>query len=405
MPATAEDSIVTGVPANVQVSGIPRPMAYRRTRWGKDPFALCSYSTLPHGATAKDRKRIRKPLGDVVYFAGEHVSKDFPAMVHGALVTGRQAAAKILKTGAKRVGVVGAGMAGMGAARDLVDGGCAVEVFEARDRIGGRTWTDHSLGVPMDMGASWIHGPKGNPLTPLAKKAGAVRVKTDYEDFYALTPEGDALGEGEIPDWTWEYFEVDQNYGMSRAKLSKEAFEEGEDLPGKDTVFPRGYASLFPTLLGGYEINLNYAVEAVEWGADGATLVVGGEAHAFDAVIVTLPIGVLQAGTVRFDPPLPNEKQDAIGKLGLGLLNKLYLKFDRPFWDVDKPWIMLGAKTPRPFSSWFNFTYVTGAPVLCAFLGADQAWDWEEKSDAEVLQRALETLAGMYSKGGANAGA
>jgi monoamine oxidase len=402
---TAEESIVTEIPADVHVTGIPRPVAYRRTRWGKDPYALCSYSALIEGATAEDRQIIRKPMGDVVFFAGEHVADDFPAMVHGALITGQEAAASVLKTKAKRIGIIGAGMSGMGAARDLVDAGRHVEVFEARDRIGGRTWTDHSLGIPMDMGASWIHGPKGNPLTKLAKKAGAVRVKTEYEDVYGLTPDGDNIADDDIADWVWEAFAVDQNYGMSRAKLSEEAFEEGEDLPGTDVVFPRGYESLFPNLTKGYEVTLNQVVEAVEWGDDGARLVIDGQAHAFDAVIVTVPIGVLQAGHLRFDPALPNDKQDAIGKLGLGLLNKLYLKFDKPFWDVDKPWIMLAADKKLPFSSWFNFTYVTGAPVLCVFQGADQAWDWEEKSDAETLQCALDTLAGMYAKGGANAGA
>ncbi|MEM7733313.1 MAG: FAD-dependent oxidoreductase [Pseudomonadota bacterium] len=402
MPASADFS--TDIPEAVTVAGIPRPVAYLRTSWGQDPYALCSYSTLQKGARAKDRKIIRKPLGDVVFFAGEHVSKDFPAMVHGALITGQQAAKKVLKTKAKRVCVIGAGMAGMGAARDLVDAGREAEVFEARDRIGGRTWTDHSLGLPMDLGASWIHGPKGNPLTELAKSQGVVRVKTDYEDVHALTPEGDPVADDDIPDWVWEAFEVEQNYAMTREKLSEKAFDEGEDLPGMDVVFPRGYEALFPALTKGYEVKLNHPVEAVEWG-DGVSVTVDGRVHAFDAVIVTLPIGVLQAGHVRFDPPLPNDKQDAIGKLGLGLLNKLYIKFNKPFWDEDKPWIMLAADKQRPFSTWFNFTYVTGAPVLCAFTGADQAWDWEDKSDAAILQAALDTLSGMYAKGGANAGA
>ena len=403
MPAAAD--ISTDIPDAVKVAGIPRPVAYRRTCWGQDPYALCSYSTLQKGARAKDRKSIRKPLGDVVCFAGEHVSKDFPAMVHGALITGQQAAAKILKTRAKRVGIIGAGMAGMGAARDLVDAGISIEMFEARDRIGGRTWTDHALGLPMDMGASWIHGPKGNPLTKRAKAQGVVRVKTDYDDVYGLTPEGDAVAKDDIPAWVWEAFEVEQNYAMTREKLSEEAFEEGEDLPRMDVVFPRGYASLFPFLTEGYEVKLNHVVEAVEWSADHVNVVVDGTAHQFDAVIVTLPLGVLQAGHVLFDPPLPCDKQAAISRLGLGLLNKLYLKFNNAFWDEDKPWIMLAADKPRPFSTWFNVTYVTGAPVLCAFTGADQAWDWEEKSDAELLQGALDTLAGMYAKGGAHAGA
>src|SRR4030095_12987313 len=65
---------------------------------------------------------------------------------------------------AERVIVVGAGMAGLVAARLLHDSGFAVTVLEARKRIGGRTWTDDSLGAPLDLGGSWVHGVDGNPL-------------------------------------------------------------------------------------------------------------------------------------------------------------------------------------------------------------------------------------------------
>ncbi len=77
--------------------------------------------------------------------------------------------------------VLGAGMAGLGAARLLRDAGIAVTVIEARDRIGGRThtstlWPD----LPVDMGASWIHGTKGNPLTALAEELGLKITPTSY---------------------------------------------------------------------------------------------------------------------------------------------------------------------------------------------------------------------------------
>ena len=77
MVSPAEDRIQTDVPREVVTNGIPRPVAYRRTRWGKDPYALCSYTTLQKGATAKDRTRNRNPLGEVVIFAGEHGGEDF----------------------------------------------------------------------------------------------------------------------------------------------------------------------------------------------------------------------------------------------------------------------------------------------------------------------------------------
>ena len=77
--------------------------------------------------------------------------------------------------------VLGAGMAGLGAARLLHDAGARVTVIEARDRIGGRTHTSHLWpDLPVDMGASWIHGTKGNPLTALAKDSGLKVTPTTY---------------------------------------------------------------------------------------------------------------------------------------------------------------------------------------------------------------------------------
>ena len=73
---------------------------------------------------------------------------------------------------AERVIVLGAGMAGLAAARLLHDSGFSVIVLEARDRIGGRTWTDDRVGAPVDLGGSWVHGVVGNPLALWCDKLG-----------------------------------------------------------------------------------------------------------------------------------------------------------------------------------------------------------------------------------------
>ena len=81
--------------------------------------------------------------------------------------------------------VVGAGVAGLTAARSLRAAGLQVVVLEATDRVGGRLHSDRSLGVPFDIGASWIHGTDGNPVTALAEDAGALTVELDGEEVVA----------------------------------------------------------------------------------------------------------------------------------------------------------------------------------------------------------------------------
>ncbi len=69
--------------------------------------------------------------------------------------------------------VIGAGIAGLAAARTLHDQGRTVTVLEARPRIGGRVWTDRTTwpDQPVDLGASWIHGVRGNPISDLVEAA------------------------------------------------------------------------------------------------------------------------------------------------------------------------------------------------------------------------------------------
>ena len=71
----------------------------------------------------------------------------------------------------REVLVIGAGIAGLAAARDLAIDGYDVAILEARERIGGRIWTSHELGLPADLGASWIHGFEDNPIVQLALAA------------------------------------------------------------------------------------------------------------------------------------------------------------------------------------------------------------------------------------------
>ena len=86
--------------------------------------------------------------------------------------------------------VVGAGMAGLAAASRLKKEGAEVIVLEARDRAGGRVWTSRSLGLPVDLGASWIHGRRRNPLTDMAGELRVKTVPTDYGSVHLRDHDG-----------------------------------------------------------------------------------------------------------------------------------------------------------------------------------------------------------------------
>ena len=93
--------------------------------------------------------------------------------------------------------ILGAGIAGLAAARALVDEGRSVIILEARNRVGGRMWTDTSMGLPLDLGASWIHGVNGNPITKLAKQFGAKTVPTDDENGIVFRSDGSEMSDRE----------------------------------------------------------------------------------------------------------------------------------------------------------------------------------------------------------------
>ena len=94
--------------------------------------------------------------------------------------------------------VIGAGMAGIAAAQALRQRGLTVTILEARERVGGRVWTDRSWqGTALDLGASWIHGTKKNPLTELVKQFNIKTLPTHYDSHTVYDADGRALNESE----------------------------------------------------------------------------------------------------------------------------------------------------------------------------------------------------------------
>ncbi len=394
LSAAALGGLVPFLPGKARAQRLPALSGYRITRWQADPFARGSYSYLARGARLDQRRDLAAPVGQTLFFAGEATNSDHPSTVHGALLSGQRAAREVAGTGARRVAVVGLGAAGLGAAQALAAQGLEVTAFEARDRLGGRVWSDHALGVPVDLGAFWIHGAEGNPLTQLAQETGTRTIEAGFEPFYMFDHRGWTWDEDDVPDAYWDHM-TEQSWAADLEDLSADAEEDGIGFGGPDLMLPDGYDLVFRGLQGAYETRLSSPVDEIRYDGLGVALTVGGTVSTFDAAVVTVSLGVLKADAIGFTPPLPAPKRDAIRRLGMGLMNKTVLRFERPFWDTRAGGFGYLAPEIGWFGLWLNLMPVVGAPILVGFNVGREARALETRSDDAQIAEALAVLAHM----------
>ncbi|WP_108666505.1 flavin monoamine oxidase family protein [Euzebya rosea] len=372
---------------------VTQPTAALVTRWAADPLAGGSYSFLALGSTPEDREILRTPIGDTLVLAGEAVHEDHPATVHGALLSGIDAAELAYDADAGSVVVIGAGAAGLAAAATLVEEDIDVVVLEARDRIGGRVWTDRSLGFPVDLGASWIHGTRGNPLTDLAEDAAVDLHEFDYDDADRRELDTDE-GTDDVDE---AVASLERDLGADLDEVSPDAAREGDELGGGDALVPAGYRSLLEVLEEEIDdLRLGSPVTDVVHGPDGVVVAGPWGRIEADAVIVTVPLGVLKAGTITFDPPLPAATRGAIDRLGMGVLDKAVLVFDEPFWAEDAAGIRIVGTTDGEWAEWVNLLPVVGQPALMGFNAGSTARRLEALDDGAVVASALAALRAAY---------
>jgi polyamine oxidase len=334
--------------------------------------------------------------------------------------------------------VVGAGVAGLAAGSALSRAGIDVLVVEARGRIGGRTHTDRTLGVDVDLGAAWLHGPLGNPLTPVIEAAGVSGRFTAWMDDPEVLRVADASGSAIDPGafatgvqafWAGlaasrrsELFGEDPgsvagavarglpgherlddqqrrgfDYAASVAVQSLEAADpehldwstfDGLVLPGGNLMLVHGgYGAVVDHLAEGVPVETSLPVETVKGSAGGVVLETSDGVLHPRAAILTVPLGVLQAGSLRFDPLLPAAKRDAVGRLGMGQAEKVVLGFAERSWpEALQTLIRLD---PDPESPFPHFTALPGAPVLVAYQGGRRARALDRLDEAAIRQAAV----------------
>lgn len=334
----------------------------------------------------------------------------------------------------KSVLVVGAGMAGLAAARTLVDAGWPVRVLEARDRIGGRVYTNRDWGVPIEMGASWIHGTAGDPLLELARKARAQVIPTDYYGWAKLAVDR-SLPPLDYDPNTWRSFveracdragggslaaavnaaaaraelsasertelafyiatEIEDEFAAGADQLSANTFDDGNYAGGAQAVITNGYDALPKLLADGLQVAFNTPVTAISRRDDAVVVRAANQSFEGPAAIVTVPLGVLKAGSIAFDPPLPGGHARAVNDLGFGVLSKTFFRFDRRTWKTDNAFYLFMGAEPGAWAQWFTLSSAAG-PIVVAFNAGERARAVEASSAGAVTARAMPVVGQLF---------
>ena len=294
------------------------------------------------------------------------------------------------------VAIVGAGAAGLAAAKTLGEAGVPFVLLEASHRIGVRACTEEiAPGQPFDLGCHWMHSASRNPFVAIADAHGfdydklwsnrslfidgawaSAAEEAERDAFLAEAAKRIARAADAGPDraaaevtdresrWTalhdyfftlWTSFDVDQ---VSIVDLET-YIDTDQNWPLK-----QGYGALIARHAAGVPVSLNTAVTAIDWSGNSLRLATPkGEIRAKKA-IVTVSTGILAGGHIRFDPALPDWKQEAIAALPLGDHNRICLIYDRNVFGADAPEgaaVLDDGTEPMSFSIRpFGYDYVVG---------------------------------------------
>src|SRR5579871_1538363 len=259
------------------------------------------------------------------------------------------------------VAVIGAGAAGIAAARRIAGTRAKLAFIEASGRVGGRCLTDTlTFGVPFDRGAHWIHMPDLNPVTPLALKAGfdiypapagqRVRIARrnaragEMEDYLtAMVRANRAIGEAgrgrqdiscaqalpkDLGDWQRTIEFVLGPFGCAKDLTDVSAADFARSAERDNEMFCRqGFGALVARLAEGLPVQLSNPVSRIDWSERNRIEIVTARGRLVArAVIVTVSTGVLMGEKLKFLPELPKRYLDAVEKVQLGSYDHIALE-------------------------------------------------------------------------------
>jgi monoamine oxidase len=326
--------------------------------------------------------------------------------------------------------VIGGGMAGLQAARELSAAGLQVALLEARHRLGGRIYTRQRAAYPVELGAEFIHG-RPPEIFELASQAGLRFLPVEGE--FISKNKGQWRHSGELWAEVNQLFEnmpaeePDQSFReyIARAPMSQEAkqhalsFVEGFHAadPGKVSVhwliratkaeeeiegdrsfrLVDGYESLVHALIERIDrsrchVHLQTAINEVRWKPGQVTVMTGATAFRAPRAIIAVPLSVLKSGGIRFLPKI-EEKEAAMKLLEMGPVIRVSFCFRTKFWETRRELrdaSFLFTDEPE-FPTWWTSNPLSYS-ILTGWAGGKRATTFTRHSEAAIVERALQAL-------------
>ena len=343
--------------------------------------------------------------------------------------------------------VIGAGVAGLGAARKLADAGKTVLVIEARKRIGGRMWTDHSsLSIPHERGCELIHGHNNSTWELVKQENIKTRKMTqtfgkytarssrwvpadDFETF--KFPEGAPDFPHDVPaalpgetalQWlerngiprsnypiallaievdTEQFNILPANWVIGEVEFMLEMQQYSGPLPPQEYGDFRvigGYDQILSPLTRAISIRLDSPVHTIEYSAKGAAVHTSKGSFESKVVVMAVPGGVLKAGHIKFNPPLPAARTKAFSEIEYLSVYKGILEFKRPVVPVGQGipprWDVAAIFSQNPPSMWdaSRDTPNFKGQLIVNWMTGGKAQELLDLPENQRLQAGLETV-------------
>jgi monoamine oxidase len=323
--------------------------------------------------------------------------------------------------------IIGAGAAGIAAARRFAAAGRRYVLVEASDHIGGRCVTDtKTFGVPFDRGAHWIYAPDLNPLTKLTSRRGGdiypappsqkIRIgrrnarEGELEDFLAAEVRAtrainDAARKADVPcaqtlpndlaDWrgTIEFMLGPFMSGKDLAQVSALDFSRAAERTTA-TFARQGLGALLASLAEGLTVQLSAPVKSIDTRRGLAFVETAKGTLKGFAAIVTVSTNIIAAGRIQFSPDLPHRNIDAFGRLSLGSYDRVALELTGNPLGLDSDDLVFEKSADTHTAA--MLANVSGTPLCFVDVSGSFGRDLSARGEAAMVDFATQWLASLY---------